>query len=74
MVHDCVSLIREVSNEDVVIFHGKKDDYNRIEDGIKLANEKGCRVYRSESDDYFSILKNEEVVRKIDDFVNERKL
>ncbi|KAM0673818.1 hypothetical protein GVAV_002656 [Gurleya vavrai] len=71
--NESMKLIKFVDSSDIVIFHGSKDKVNLIEDGIKLANERGCRIYRSESDDYYSILKNEEVVRKIDDFVNEKK-
>ncbi|EJW02224.1 hypothetical protein EDEG_03342 [Edhazardia aedis USNM 41457] len=71
--HNNVELIRNthIQNENVIVFHGMKDKIVPFDHGLKLANEMGCKLYRSESDDYYTILNNKEVLTRIVQFVNE---
>lgn len=69
MSHDNLLNIQSIPKENVIIFHGTKDSEYLFEDGLRLADERGCKIYRSEIDDYKSILRNAEVIKKIDEFV-----
>lgn len=59
-----VNLEHFVSEKTIVFCVGQ-------EESMKIGGKIGCKIYRSESDSVKSLLCNEEVVRKIDEFMQE---
>lgn len=72
IAHNNIENIMSIARDNIIIFHGTKDNEYPFKDGLRLADERGCKIYRSEVDDYKSILRNEEVIRKIDEFVKDK--
>lgn len=60
----------KVNRNNVIIFHGTKDR-NPFNSGLSLSRTNGCKIFRIEEDGK-GTLRSEEVVKRIDEFLNSK--
>ncbi|KAF7683179.1 Protein ABHD12B [Astathelohania contejeani] len=70
---DSISNIKCIDKEDIILIHGKEDDVVPFDQGLALANEVGCKIYRSRGDNHLTIMVNPEVWAIVNSFLKAEK-